>query len=557
MSWLNVQELRKSGHFQEAIALGIQELATTPGDVKLRTQVDWAFYGAIKTHVSSVTDSLKASQRAPTSTIARINEDLCGFTKLSKRRPDNALTNILRELSKIASSFPRFPSFVRWVDINGLGTEDWQYRHFEGKSYPPIALGVARALTKWVKAFPEAKPEDVDLALEWINRIRAVAKGDDAVWLDWDRVLLLRKMNRHVQAAQMLGSVIKTKRNEFWVWAEAARLYADDQLDLALACACRALECGSDPKFTVNVHRELAQMLADRGDYSQASRELVTAIGIRQEQGWKIDKELQALISSSWYNPAASDAENPKSFYARYSQEALVLCFDSVKVQPATYLGAIIPYQQQAAARSNKAKPLPRFAVRMNGCASVGIVGPGIRTSALKIGEPVTLIVGQQLDNKRETIVQVATRPDGSMWDYTDRGSGLVSREASEGKNPRIFINRDMEVSMADNAWVGSQPPVLGQGVRFQSTLNQKTGRRDIFAVAPGPHPEVDVKAASGRLKRNGKGFAFIDDAFVAPHLVGSIPMDVDDVTAILIYSKHPKEMRYGWRAVKISARRS
>jgi uncharacterized protein HemY len=98
-------------------------------------------------------------------------------------------------------------------------------------------------------------------------------------------------MNRHAEAAEMLGSVIKTKRNEFWVWAEAARLYADDQLDLARACACRALECGSDPKFTVNVHRELAQILAEQEDYSQASRELVTAISIRQEQGWKIDKE--------------------------------------------------------------------------------------------------------------------------------------------------------------------------------------------------------------------------------------------------------------------------
>lgn len=43
------------------------------------------------------------------------------------------------------------------------------------------------------------------------------------------------------------------------------------------------------------------------------------------------------------------------------------------------------------------------------------------------------------------------------MWDCTDTGSGLVSREPSEGKNPRIFINRDMEVCMTDNAWGGSQ----------------------------------------------------------------------------------------------------
>jgi tetratricopeptide (TPR) repeat protein len=555
MSWISVQELRKSGRYQEAIEVGLRELADTPDDIKLRTQLDWAFYGLVKMQVSTVNAKLNASQPAPQTVIDQIHNELRRFSQQPKRRPDSALSNILRELSKIAPHFPPFSMFVRWVDIDGLATEDWQYRQFEGKSYPPIALGVARALTKWVKTFPVAKPEDIDLALEWINRIRPVAKGDDALWLDWDSVFLLRRMNRHAEAAEMLGSVIKTKRNEFWVWAEAARLYAQDQPDLALACACRALEYGSDPKFTVNVHRELAQMLAEQGDYSQASQELVTAVSIRQEQGWKIDKELQSLINSSWYDSSVSNAENPKSFYARYSQGALVLCFDSVKVQPATYLGAIIPYQQQAAAPGKKVKPLPRFAVRANGCASVGIVGPGIRTSALKIGDPVTLVVGQQLDKQRETIVQMATRPEGAMWDCTDTGSGLVSREASEGKSSKIFINRDMEVSMTDDAWAGSQSPVLGQGVRFQETQNHKTGRKDIFAVAPGPRPENDVKVANGHLKRNAKGFAFIDDAFVAPHVVESIPTDVEDVTAILVYAKRPKEEKYGWRAVTISAR--
>lgn len=552
MSWLSVQELRKSGHFQEAITVGFQEVAKNPGDVKVRTQLDWAFYGLIKMHVSAVTDKLKASQPIPASIIAQIHKDLCGFTALPKRSPDNALTNILRALSRIASYFPTFPEFVRWVNINGLSSEDWQYRQFEGKSYPPIALGVARALAKWVKAFPEASPEDIELALEWINQIRPLANGDDVLWLDWDKVFLLRRMNRHAEAAEILSSVIKAKRNESWVWAEAARLYAEDQPDLALACACRALECGSDPKFTVNVHRELAQILAAQGDNAQASREVVTAINIRQEQAWKIDKELQSLINSSWYDPSAANAEEPKSFYARYSQDALVLCFDSVKVQPATYLGVIVPYKQQAAGK--KAKPLPRFAVRTNGGNSVGILGPGIRASAFKVGDPVTLVVGKQQDDSRETIVQIAARPEGTMWDCTDVGSGVVSREASEEKQLRIFIDRNLEVGVPDTAWFGSQSPVLGEGVRFQATENQKTGRKEIFAVAPGPRPEIDIRVISGHLKRNAKGFAFIDNAFVAPHLVNQIPAEIEEVTAIQVYAKHPKDEKFGWRAITISA---
>jgi hypothetical protein len=85
-------------------------------------------------------------------------------------------------------------------------------------------------------------------------------------------------------------------------------------------------------------------------------------------------------------------------------------------------------------------------------------------------------------------------------------------------------------------------------------TQNQKTGRMDIFAVEPGPHPDVDVRVANGHLKRNVKGFAFVDDAFVPPHLVSSVPTDVEEVAAVLVYAKHPKEDRYGWRAVALSA---
>ena len=62
------------------------------------------------------------------------------------------------------------------------------------------------------------------------------------------------------------------------------------------------------------------------------------------------------------------------------------------------------------------------------------------------------------------------------------------------------------------------------------------------------------MKVANGYLKRNPKGFAFVEDAFVPPFLVETIPPDVETVAAVLVYAKHPKEDRYGWRAVAITA---
>lgn len=405
-----------------------------------------------------------------------------------------------------------------------------------------------------MKAFPEAAQEEIDLALEWIDRVRPVAEGDDALWIDWDRVYLLRRVDRHAEAAGVLGPVIKAKRNEFWVWAEAARLYSEDQPDLALSCACRALECGSDPKFTVRVHRELAQMLADRGEFAQASSELASVISLRQEQGWGIDAELQDLINSSWYDPSAQGAERASDFYAHHSRDALVLCFDSVDVKPATYLGTIVPQQPKDAQPGRKARPLPRFAIRESNGASISIVGPGVRCRNIKIGDPVTLVLGRQRDSDRDAIVQVSVRSDGASWDCTDSGMGLVTREAADERRAKVFVDRDLEVGIDGDAWIGSHSPKVGEGVRFRVTENRKTGRRDLFAVEPGPRPDADVKVTTGHLKRNPKGFAFVDDAFVPPFMVETVPPEVDTVVAVLVYAKHPKEDRYGWRAVAISA---
>ena len=554
MTWADVQALRKSGRFQEAVDLGLQELADDPDDFKLRTQIDWAFYGLVKSHVYSIVSKLKGGQPAPSAVVNQIHQALRRYARQPKRRPDNALSNILRELSKIAAHFPFFPGFMRWVGFDGLSAEDWQYNQLHENRFPPIALGIARGLAKWMKAFPDAAQEDIDLALEWIDRVRPVAEGDDALWMDWDRVYLLRRVHRHAEAAGVLGPVIKAKRNEFWVWAEAARLYSEEQPDLALACACRALECGSDPKFTVNVHRELAQMLADRGEFAQASSELASAITLRQEQGWGIDAELQDLINSSWYDPSAQGAERASDFYAHHSQDALVLCFDSVEVKPATYLGTIVPQQPKDAQPGRKARPLPRFAIRESNGASVSIVGPGVRCKNINIGDPVTLVLGRQRDSDRDAIVQFSVRSDGTSWDCTDSGIGLVTREAADERRAKVFVDRDLEVGIDGDAWIGSRPPKVGEGVRFRVTENRKTGRRDLFAIEPGPRPDADVKVTTGHLKRNPKGFAFVADAFVPPFMVETVPPEVDTVVAVLVYAKHPKEDRYGWHAVAIKA---
>lgn len=57
-----------------------------------------------------------------------------------------------------------------------------------------------------------------------------------------------------------------------------------------------------------------------------------------------------------------------------------------------------------------------------------------------------------------------------------------------------------------------------------------------------------------GQLRRNPKGFAFVDDAFVAPSLVESLDNTTEDVIVVAVYGKHPKEDKRTWRAISLKA---
>lgn len=552
MSWLDIQALRQAGQFHEAIELA-RNLLVQGYDRRVRTQLDWSWYGEIKKLVHQMVAKLKASQPLDTNDVSTLVSALRGYARQPAIRPDNPLSNILREVSKVASHLPQFPGFVRWVGIDGLAIEDWQYQQRDGKVYRPVAIAVARGLAKWVKAHRDANQVDIEFAHVWLDRIRPVAQGDDALWLDWDRALMLRRMGECRLAAETLSTVLKAKRSEFWVWAEAARLYADEQPDLAKACFCRALECGSDEKFSVNVHRELAELLAEQHEYGQASCEVAQAIDIRQRQGWGIDPALQQLINSTWFDPTSGGIDQPKTYYARYSQDALVLCFDHVETKAATFLGLLIPHTPNDPPIGWKPRPLPRFAVLDGTGRAISVVGPGLRNLKYQLGTPLTVVIGRQEGDSRDTIIQVVPRPEGEAWDCTQMGAGVVVREATAEKAMKIYAGRDSDEVSVDGNWISQEPARLGQCVQFRTAENPKNGRKDVFAVEPGPIPDSDVKLVQGRLRRNPKGFAFIEDAFVPPHVVETVRVNVDEVAALIVFSKHPTKNEYSWRAVKIS----
>lgn len=538
MNSSQIKALRDAGNFQAAIEQGLPHIT----DFKVLIQVNWAYYGLIK---QQVTQALHQSQ-PPASLIQRIYDIARAYAKLPNRHADSSLSNILRELGKISSYSPDYLKFVYWVlRINGIQDSDWQATEFQGKRYSPLVCTMARSLAKWANSFPQySKPEDLVHIVAWLENTRLVAEGDDVLWLDWDRVKLLKNLGKHTEAAQVLASVLKAKRNEFWVWQEAGRLYTQEQPDLARACYCRALECKAKPEFTVNVHTELALLLAEQGDTNWAIAEILAVLDIRQKQNWKIGEDLQKIMSESWYNPMV-ELPNRVSLYAQYSPEALKLCFDNIHEQPASFAG-VLELQPD-----NKAKHLAKFIVQTQNNKAISILSTDNKTvSNWKPGVPAMLTLGSA-SNTQNIIVHIAPRMDGALWDCTQQLFGLVQDVQEDCF--WVFLNRNKQMKIFLKNWQGERPHV-GTYVQLFTAVNPKKDRIEVLLAKACKQREMnDVKVASGSLRHHEKGFAFLEDIFIPPHLLSEIVSDVQKVEVIAVYAKNPKKLEYGWRAVFLS----
>lgn len=548
----DVRTLRKAGRLQEALDTARQILTNNPGDFKTKSEYEWVIFDCIKIIVANMVAEMAKSRPINTRDV----DDLMGwmdeYHSLEPSIPGMACSNILGQLVKVGSNLPKFPGIIRWAGIEGLRDEDWQPRQYQGKTYSSLAMNIARTLCKWVKAHPEASQKQMALALDWAERVGKAINDDDSLWLHWDMAILLRQMGDFHRAAELLASVIKTKRNEFWVWAEAGRLYKSEQPELALACFCRALECPAEPKFLVRAHRELAELLAEQEEYAQASREVAMTIDIRQTQGWPVGREIEALISNSWYDPAAEGAEPPKDFYRKHSSGALSLCFDSVETRAANYLGLLVPHTPKDPRPGWKQKPLSRFAIKDSKGHAWSLVGPEIKKRKLEIGTPLTVVIGRQNGDDRQTIVHVSVREDGHHWDSLDSGVGVITREAIGDKSTKVLIVDTGEEVKFDGS--SESPLRIGDGVQFGFTRNPKNNRMDLFNVERRELPEKDLRRIKGQLRRNPKGFGFVEDVFVPSSIVESIDSSIDEVAVLAIYAKNPAKGEYGWRAVELNA---
>jgi len=544
--WEQIQALRKSGQLEEALEESRILLEQNPGDYQIRSQVEWIYFDLIKQVVARIGKSVEANTRPDRADFDQMYDLLKVYGSQKPAIPGMATSNVLNQLAKIGRHFDRFVPFLIWCGPNCLRPEDLDPNEYQGGVYPSWGLKLAREAAAWVKARPDATVDQVAFVLNLARAVQQRAKDadKDKIWLEWSMIGLLRRAGDHRAAAELIVSFLKRKRAEFWVWAEAARIHREEQPELAIACFCQALRLGNEPKYLVKAHRELAELLADSGDSAQATRETLIAAGIYDQEGWRHPPELSALLQSDWYDPSIT-AVDPSQYYAKHADEALELCFDEVREYQATYLG-------MTEGREGK-KPKPRYAyLADNGAVSILGRRGGRLLNTLQAGSPVMLLIG--IEDQRRDVLEVHPRPDGSQWDCTESGEGVISQQSKDGDSIKVYCGRDREAWVPLSSWPGPADPAPGNGVRAWGVTNPASGRFEVHRVEPAPVPQhADIGIFRGVLRRTSKGFGFVDDVFVPAPLLDTAPQNDVECAVVAVQSFDKTKQRHSWRAVAIS----
>jgi tetratricopeptide (TPR) repeat protein len=549
MNWQEISQIRKNGDYLRARDLARVELQNFPNSLQLKSQIEWTYYSEIK----EITTKLKQTDPVDQRLVQQLIKTYEDYIKGETRRPEMAFSMILQLISPYAIHFPDFYNYVHWFGKAALRAEDWEvttYIDKQGKerSNLPVAYEVSRGLCKWAKTAQDLKKEQADFCLEWANQARSKLSDEDAIWLDWDAVAVLRRMGNYENASQVLSSVLKLKKSEFWVWAEAARIYQFDQEDLALACFCKAMLCKTEEKFLVTAHLDFAKLLISLEMFDEASFEINQSIKIRNENQWKLPEELNHLIQSNWFDPNKNDLKAAKEFYEEHASDALSLCFDEIRKVSATYLG-----QLKIKREGKKPKEFAKFSIK-NGNKFESLLANGFNHLKMKKGAPVLITLGIQEDSNQNLVVNVVEQMEGEEWGCTNQQFGVISYISDDYENIKVFLNKDQELKLDQNILRGLKDKIsIGSKLKCFSTINAKTQRVEISHLELANSAKIsDMKEEKGELRKNPKGFGFVNDIFISPNLI----KNTEDKTLInvqAIFSKQRDKDTYSWKAISIS----
>lgn len=379
MPFKEVKELRKSGKLEEALAMANQDLEHEPANIWNKRSIAWVYYDYLKEYSTKdkfeefvdIINKLKALELPADEKMifdncafqigkllfSYANEEHIDYSKINLlfeniksfhfTKPSEAYSFLYKAFHKCYKNRSNYIQFADWWGFDNFSSQDYLAEEFDGKKIMSIVEQAYIAYSKQliegenrvVNGVPEFRQVDgFLLPIKEINKVKIseflqkldiiIENHPEYQYPPYFKAKLLLALGDENDILTNFIPFAKKKRNEFWVWELLADTFQPED-ERKMACLCKALSLKTPNDFLINTRQKLAEILIKQNKFQEAKTEIEKILLARNDNKWKIPKQIAEWTQQSWYKSNSSQKDNG-SFYKQYLKIAEEILFADI-----------------------------------------------------------------------------------------------------------------------------------------------------------------------------------------------------------------------------------
>lgn len=364
MSFKEIRDLRQAGKLDEALQMANQALEAEPDNIWNKRAATWVYYDYLKEYAKSnsfegfkenlikikdlqlpedekmafdncawqIGSFVFGLQKTEPIDYSKINELFEIIKDFHFTKPSESYSFLYKAFHKNYQNWINYIQFADWWNFENFSSQDFLPEEFNGKKIMSIVEQAYIAYSKKliaVDTFGKEKPIDKDKIQSFLPKLDdLIDVNPEYQYPPYYKAKLLMAVGSEENALSAFLPFAKQKRNDFWVWELMGEFFKDD-IDIRIACYCKALSLNTPEDFLVKVRQTFADILIEKKLYDEAKTEIKKIVVTRKTQGWKIPNQLTQWASQDWYKSAITKQDN-REFYIQHLHKAEEVLYSDV-----------------------------------------------------------------------------------------------------------------------------------------------------------------------------------------------------------------------------------
>lgn len=369
MPFKEVKELRKSGKLEEALIMANQDLENEPANIWNKRSIAWVYHDYLKEYATKdnfekfidYLNKLKAlelpaDEKMVFDTCAYqigklifnfANDEHIDYSKVNSlfenikifhfTKPSESYSFLYKAFHKCYKNWSNYLQFADWWGFDNFSSQDFLTEEFKDKKIMSV---VEQAFIAYSKKLLEGESKEVDGFIipkaidklkikEFLPKLDVIIENHpEYQYPPYFKAKLLLALGDEKEVLTNFIPFAKKKRNDFWVWELLADTFQSED-ERKMACLCKALSLKTPHEFLINTRQKLAEILIKKGKFQEAKTEIEKILLARNDNNWKIPKQISDWTEQDWFKNNVSLKDN-FSFYKQYLKSAEEILFADI-----------------------------------------------------------------------------------------------------------------------------------------------------------------------------------------------------------------------------------